>query len=150
MTEFPADISYLESRRAREVAGDETRGEALLRGQPMRLLNRGLIAAVILNVGGYYASGTYEVIWSLFLEGLGADLALIGLTFAILMGGAVITEQVFNIPGIGRLLITAVTRRDYPVVQGIVLIIAGLYVVINLLVDILYAYLDPRLRLSRG
>jgi peptide/nickel transport system permease protein len=73
---------------------------------------------------------------------------VIGLTFAILMGGAVITETVFNIPGVGRLLIQAVTRRDYPVVQGVVLIIAGLYVVVNLLVDILYGYLDPRLRQS--
>ena len=49
----------------------------------MRLLNRGLIAALVINLGGYYASGTYEVIWSLFLEGLGADLPLIGLTFAM-------------------------------------------------------------------
>jgi MFS family permease len=49
----------------------------------MRLLNRGLIAAIILNAGGYYGGGTYEVIWSLFLQGLGADLALIGLTFAM-------------------------------------------------------------------
>ena len=74
---------------------------------------------------------------------------IIGLTFAILMGGAVITETVFNIPGVGRLLIQAVTRRDYPVVQGVVLVIAGLYVFINLLVDIIYGYLDPRLRESR-
>jgi peptide/nickel transport system permease protein len=73
-------------------------------------------------------------------------ITIIGLTFAILMGGAVITEQVFNIPGVGRLLIQAITRRDYPVVQGIVLVIAGLYVIINLIVDIIYAYLDPRLR----
>ena len=49
----------------------------------MRLLNRGLIAALVINLGGYYAGGTYEVIWSLFLEGLGADLPLIGLTFAM-------------------------------------------------------------------
>lgn len=75
---------------------------------------------------------------------------VIGLSFAILIGGAVITEQVFNIPGVGRLLIQAVARRDYPVVQGVVLIVAGLYVIINLLVDILYAYLDPRLRQVRG
>jgi peptide/nickel transport system permease protein len=75
---------------------------------------------------------------------------IMGLTFAVLMGGAVITEQVFNIPGVGRLLIQAISRRDYPVVQGVVLIIAGLYVFINLLVDILYAFLDPRLRLQEG
>ena len=73
---------------------------------------------------------------------------IIGLTFAILLGGAVITEQVFNIPGVGRLLIQAVTRRDYPVVQGVVLVVAGIYVLINLLVDLIYGYLDPRLRQS--
>jgi peptide/nickel transport system permease protein len=73
---------------------------------------------------------------------------VMGLTFAILMGGAVITEQVFNIPGIGRLLVQSVLRRDYPVVQGIVLVIAFNYVVINLLVDILYGLFDPRVRHS--
>jgi peptide/nickel transport system permease protein len=75
---------------------------------------------------------------------------VIGLIFAALLGGAVITEQVFNIPGVGRLLIQAVARRDYPVVQGVVMIVAGLYVVINLLVDLLYGYLDPRLRVKGG
>ena len=73
---------------------------------------------------------------------------VMGLTFAILMGGAVITEQVFNIPGIGRLLVQSVLRRDYPVVQGIVLVIAFNYVVINLVVDILYGLFDPRVRHS--
>ena len=71
---------------------------------------------------------------------------VMGLTFAILMGGAVITEQVFNIPGLGRLLVQSVLRRDYPVVQGIVLVIAFNYVAINLLVDILYGFFDPRVR----
>ena len=75
-------------------------------------------------------------------------LTVIGLIFAALMGGAVITEQVFNIPGVGRMLIQAVARRDYPVVQGVVMIVAGLYVFINLLVDLLYGYLDPRLRVG--
>ncbi len=80
VTEFPPDGPYLEGRLARDLADAtvDDRPDA-----PRRLLNRGLIAAIILNVGGYYASGTYEVIWSLFLEGLGADLALIGLTFAM-------------------------------------------------------------------
>ena len=73
---------------------------------------------------------------------------VMGLTFAILMGGAVITEQVFNIPGIGRLLVQSVLRRDYPVVQGIVLVIAINYVLINLCVDILYGWFDPRVRHS--
>ena len=75
---------------------------------------------------------------------------VIGLSFAVLLGGAVITEQVFNIPGVGRLLIQAIGRRDYPLVQGIVLMIALIYVLINLLIDILYGVLDPRLRQSRA
>jgi len=73
---------------------------------------------------------------------------VMGLTFAILMGGAVITEQVFNIPGVGRLLVQSVLRRDYPMVQGIVLVIAFNYVVINLFVDVLYGLFDPRVRHS--
>jgi peptide/nickel transport system permease protein len=77
-------------------------------------------------------------------------LTVVGLIFAALIGGAVITEQVFNIPGVGRMLIQAVARRDYPVVQGVVMIVAALYVLINLLVDLLYGYLDPRLRVKGG
>ncbi|MCC6175107.1 MAG: ABC transporter permease [Chloroflexi bacterium] len=75
---------------------------------------------------------------------------VMGLSFAVLLGGAVITEQVFNIPGVGRLLIQGITRRDYPVVQGVVLVIATSYVLINLVVDIVYGYLDPRLRQGRA
>jgi peptide/nickel transport system permease protein len=77
-------------------------------------------------------------------------LTIIGLIFAALMGGAVITEQVFNIPGVGRLLVQAVTRRDYPVVQGVTMVVAGMYVLINLTVDLLYGALDPRIRQGRG
>ncbi len=71
---------------------------------------------------------------------------LIGITFAILIGGAVVTEQIFNLPGVGRLLIQAVGRRDVPLVQGAVLIIAAIYVLVNMTVDILSAALDPRIR----
>ncbi len=75
-------------------------------------------------------------------------LTIIGLILAGLIGGALITETVFNIPGVGRLMVTAVVRRDYSVVQGVVLIIAAAYVLINLSVDILYGVLDPRVRRS--
>ncbi len=71
---------------------------------------------------------------------------VIGITLAILIGGAVVTEIVFNIPGLGRLIISAILRRDYPVVQGVVLVTAAAYVVINLAVDMLYAFIDPRIR----
>ncbi|HSB81863.1 MAG TPA: ABC transporter permease [Candidatus Methylomirabilis sp.] len=73
-------------------------------------------------------------------------LTVIGISFAILMGGTIVIETVFNIPGVGRLLIQSVLRRDYPVIQGVVLLIAGAYVLINLLVDVAYAYLDPRIK----
>ncbi|QDR79799.1 ABC transporter permease [Sporomusa termitida] len=73
-------------------------------------------------------------------------LTVIGLTFATLIGGAVVTEMVFNIPGIGKLVVNSVLRRDYVVIQGTILMIATAYVFINLLIDILYAYIDPRVR----
>lgn len=73
---------------------------------------------------------------------------VIGLIFAALLSGAVVTEQIFNIPGIGRLLIQGVGRRDVTLVQGTVLIIAVIYVLVNLLVDIVAGALDPRIRRS--
>jgi len=87
-TEFPPDAPFLEERWARDLAADAALVADVGRAgtatpAPMRLLNRGLVAALVLNMGGYFGSGTYEVIWSLFLERLGADLALIGLTFAM-------------------------------------------------------------------
>src|SRR5690606_40071280 len=81
-----------------------------------------------------------------FRNALMPILNVVGLTIAALLGGAVVTEQIFNIPGIGRLLIQAVGRRDVPLVQGTVLVIATVYVVVNLVVDILAAALDPRIR----
>ena len=79
VTALPPDSPFIEGRLAADLAADTPARH----GQAMRLLNRGLIAALVINLGGYYAGGTYEVIWSLFLEGLGADLPLIGLTFAM-------------------------------------------------------------------
>jgi len=73
-------------------------------------------------------------------------LTVVGITIAILLGGAVVIETVFNIPGLGRLIISAVLRRDYPVVQGVVLLIAAVYMLVNLLVDLAYLALDPRIR----
>jgi peptide/nickel transport system permease protein len=73
-------------------------------------------------------------------------LTLIGLRLPWLFGGAVITETVFAWPGMGRLLVDAVLKRDYPVVQGIVLVMAALVVASSLLIDLLYSYVDPRIR----
>jgi len=71
---------------------------------------------------------------------------IIGIGFALLIGGAVVTESVFALPGLGRLTVDAIVRRDYPVIQGVLLVVSGVYVLINLVVDILYVVLDPRIR----
>ena len=71
---------------------------------------------------------------------------IIGLTFALLVSGAVVTERVFNIPGMGNLVVSAVLRRDYPVIQGTLIVVAVLYIVINLLVDLLYLAIDRRVK----
>jgi peptide/nickel transport system permease protein len=68
-----------------------------------------------------------------------------GLQIGYLLGGAVIIEQVFTLPGIGRLLLDSIYGRDYPVVQGTVLVVACAFILVNLLVDLLYAFLDPRI-----
>jgi peptide/nickel transport system permease protein/oligopeptide transport system permease protein len=71
---------------------------------------------------------------------------VVGLEFGRMLGGAILTETVFSLPGLGSFLITAIAKRDYPVVQGIVLWLAVVFVVINMLVDLAYAALDPRIR----
>jgi peptide/nickel transport system permease protein len=71
---------------------------------------------------------------------------IIGIGFALLIGGAVVTESVFALPGLGRLTVDAIIRRDYPVIQGVILIVSSAYVFVNLVVDLLYVVLDPRIR----
>ena len=71
---------------------------------------------------------------------------VIGIGFALLISGVVVTETVFNIPGVGRLTVDAILRRDYPVIQGVVLIFSASYVLVNLLVDLSYGLFDPRVR----
>ncbi|TVR76252.1 MAG: ABC transporter permease [Sphaerobacteraceae bacterium] len=72
-------------------------------------------------------------------------ITFIGLQYGFLLGGAVVTETIFSLPGVGRLAITSINQRDYPMIQGVVLMIAFIFVVINLIVDIIYAWLDPRI-----
>jgi len=69
---------------------------------------------------------------------------VLGLTVALMIGGAVVTETVFGLPGVGNLVVSAVLRRDYPVIQGALLVVAALYVLINFSIDLLYAVIDPR------
>lgn len=71
---------------------------------------------------------------------------VVGVGVAFLIGGVVVTESVFNIPGLGRLTVDAVLARDYPTIQGVILVFSGLYVLINLLIDLAYLALDPRIR----
>jgi peptide/nickel transport system permease protein len=71
---------------------------------------------------------------------------VIGLGVALLIGGVVVTESVYNIPGLGRLVVDAITRRDYPIIQGLILFFAVIYIVLNLIIDIIYTLVDPRIR----
>jgi len=73
---------------------------------------------------------------------------ILGLQMGALMSGAVVTEQIFVVPGFGRLIVESVFTRDYPLVQGVVLITASSYVLINLLVDVSYSLLNPRIRIG--
>ncbi len=70
---------------------------------------------------------------------------VVGLSFGGLLGGAVITESIFGLPGVGRLTIAAISDRDYPMIQGTVLLVAVSFILVNLIVDIIYAYVDPRI-----
>ncbi len=71
---------------------------------------------------------------------------VIGLGVALLIGGVVVTESVFNIPGLGRLVVDAILKRDYPIIQGLILMFSFVYVLVNLVIDIVYTLVDPRIR----
>jgi peptide/nickel transport system permease protein len=91
------------------------------------------------------------VIWKHALRNaLISPLTVLGMLFAGLIGGAIITEQIFNWPGMGRLALESTIGRDFPVVQGIVLIVAIMVLGMNLLIDIAYAYVDPQIRYQRA
>ena len=81
-------------------------------------------------------------------NGLIVVVTLLGIQVGQLLGGAVVVEEIFSIPGVGRMLLTAIVQRDYALVQGGVLAIAVLFVAVNIVVDLLYGYLDPRIRLA--
>jgi peptide/nickel transport system permease protein len=81
-------------------------------------------------------------------NGLIVVVTLLGVQVGQLLGGAVVVEEIFSIPGVGRMLLTAIVQRDYALVQGGVLAIAILFVLVNIVVDLLYGYLDPRIRLA--
>jgi peptide/nickel transport system permease protein len=91
--------------------------------------------------------GPREVLWGHALKNASVPIVtIIGVGVALLIGGVVVTESVFAIPGLGRLTVDAILHRDYPVIQGIILIFSAAYVFVNLLVDLTYTVLDPRIR----
>ena len=140
------------------------------------LRNLGLLLFPALTLGLGLAAATMRMTRSAMLDVLGADyvrtarakglaprlilrrhvlkngliviVTLLGIQAGQLLGGAVVVEEIFSIPGIGRMLLTAIVQRDYALVQGGVLVIAMLFVVVNIFVDVLYGFLDPRIRLG--
>jgi len=140
------------------------------------LANLGLILFPAVTLGLGLAAATMRMTRSAMLDVLGADyvrtatakglgrqvvirrhvlknglivvVTLLGIQVGQLLGGAVVVEEVFSVPGVGRMLLTAIVQRDYALVQGAVLGIAILFVAVNIAVDLLYGYLDPRIRLG--
>jgi peptide/nickel transport system permease protein len=140
------------------------------------LANLALIALPAVTLGVALAAATMRMTRSAMLDVLGADyvrtawakglrrsvivrrhvlknglivvVTLLGIQVGQLLGGAVVVEEIFSIPGIGRMLLTAIVQRDYALVQGGVLAIAIMFVLLNIVVDVLYGYLDPRIRLT--
>jgi peptide/nickel transport system permease protein len=92
-------------------------------------------------------AGSFSILFFHALKNASVPIVtVIGIGVALLIGGAVVTETVFAIPGLGRLTVDSILRRDYPVIQGVVLMFSFTYVVLNLLIDISYTFLDPRVR----
>ncbi|RWO52871.1 ABC transporter permease, partial [Mesorhizobium sp.] len=92
-------------------------------------------------------ASSYSMLFRHALKNAGVPiLTVIGISFAYLIGGVVLTETVFNLPGIGRLVVDAINNRDYPIIQSVLILTSGLYVVINLTVDLAYTLIDPRIR----
>ncbi|MBB5538754.1 ABC transporter permease [Rhizobium giardinii] len=92
-------------------------------------------------------ASSYAMLFHHALKNAGVPiLTVVGISFAYLIGGVVITETVFNLPGIGRLVVDAINNRDYPIIQSVLILTSGLYVLINLTVDLTYMLIDPRIR----
>jgi len=116
----------------------------LIRSSMIEVMNQDYIRTAIAK-----GLNKKQVVWRHAIKNvLIPVITILGLQIGALFGGAIITEMVFSYPGVGRLLILAILRRDYPLVQGTILVIALLYIVINVLVDIIYSQVDPRIRLK--
>ncbi len=116
----------------------------LIRSSMIEVMNQDYIRTAIAK-----GLNKKQVVWHHAIKNvLIPVITILGLQIGALFGGAIITEVVFSYPGVGRLLIMAILRRDYPLVQGTILVIALLYILINVLVDIIYSQVDPRIRLK--
>lgn len=92
-------------------------------------------------------ASAYSMLFHHALKNAGVPiLTVIGISFAYLIAGVVITETVFNIPGVGRLVVDAINNRDYPVIQAVLILCSGMYVLVNLTIDLAYTLIDPRIR----
>jgi peptide/nickel transport system permease protein len=118
----------------------------LLRNEMLSTLSNDFVT----TAHGKGLSAQRVLIVHVFRGSLFSLITIVGLNFGALLGGTVITETIFAVPGVGRLLIEAISKRDSVTVQGVVLFIATCYVVINVLVDLLYSFLDPRIRHGRN
>lgn len=120
----------------------------------VRLLRANMLTALRMDyVTAARAKGVGEfwiVVKHAFKNAAIPVVTLIGLQFGVLFGGAVVTEVIFSWPGIGRLMVLAIYNRDFPLVQGAVIFLAIVFVTVNLTVDLLYGYLDPRVRVGRA
>lgn len=112
----------------------------LTRASTLEVLNREYV--VVARAKGLAERGV--IIRHVLRNALLPVLTYVGLQFGFLLGGAVVTETIFALPGVGRLIITSISQRDYPMIQGAVLMIAVIFLTINLIVDVLYALIDPR------
>lgn len=123
---------------------------AQVSGLIARMLRDGMLEVINQNyVRTAHAKGVKErlvLTKHVFFNAMIPTTTVIGVCFASLLGGAVVIETIFAIPGVGGLVVESISRRDYPVLQGTVLFIAVVYVLVNLLVDLFYAVLDPRIR----
>ena len=86
------------------------------------------------------------LLWHVLRNAAVPIVTVIGIGIALLIGGVVVTESVYNIPGLGRLVLDAVLARDYPIIQGLILFFSFIYILINLIIDLSYTLFDPRIR----
>lgn len=128
-----------------------TLGTALM-ASVMRMTRSGMLEVMHQDyIRTARAKGAKEqrVVWNhAFRNAMLPVITIVGLQFGTLLGGAVVIEQIFSIPGMGRLALSSIFLRDFPVVQGVVLVITISYLLVNLIVDLLYGILDPRIRIS--